>query len=174
MPGSFPRTTIVGQFCKANQFLTCKQMAVLSDANSKIRQSRQWILKIQEFKRTKVCVSSAFKQVKGSHNFEAKRWSCKCGTGVHSGEARVFVVTQEFYINIIYILYIYVYIIYYNACGRSKPYAKSRDMDMAFSIKRPEDFTHRLRRYGKNRFDKWAEVNISPEVVLTCFNNRYT
>ena len=115
MPGSFPRTTIVGQFCKANQFLTCKQMAVLSDANSKIRQSRQWILKIQEFKRTKVCVSSAFKQVKGSHNFEAKRWSCKCGTGVHSGEARVFVVTQEFYINIIYIytyIYIYMYILY--------------------------------------------------------------
>ena len=71
-----------------------------------------------------------------------------CGTGVHSGEARVFVVTQEFYIN-----NIYIYIYDDDACGLSKPYAKSRDVDMAFSIKLPEDFTHRLRRHGKNGFD---------------------
>ena len=35
MPDSFPaQLTIVGRFCKANQFLTCKQMTVLSDADA--------------------------------------------------------------------------------------------------------------------------------------------
>lgn len=143
--------------CRTPHRHKAKQMAVLSDANApKLGKvdNEYWRCKNSRGPKSAFHLL-AFKQVnKGSHNFEARPndgLANVCGTGVHSGEARVFVVTQEFYINNIYI--------YDDACGLSKPYAKSRDVDMAFSIKLPEDFTHRLRRYGKNRFDargrKW-------------------